>query len=132
MLVISVRRYRCRTCGAVVTVVPRGVVHGRHFGAGAIGLALLAWGIERLPLDAVRRVVGGHDAERRGWPAARRWVDAIGAGRLFAGWVRPCSPGWARVRVAERAAAALLELGRPVAGSPSPQAQVFAGAARAA
>jgi hypothetical protein len=130
--VIRVRRYRCRICGAVITVVPRGVARGRHFGAGAIATALHSWGLERRPLDEVRRAVGGQDVECRGWPAARRWVDAVQAGRLFGGHVRPCPPGWPRSRIAERAATTLLGLGRPVADSADPQVQLFAGAALAA
>ena len=130
--VILVRRYRCRTCGAIITVVPRGVVQCRHFGAGAIGITVHGWGLERRSLDDVRRAVGGHDVEGRGWPAARRWVDAIQAGRLFGGRVRPCPPGFSRARIAERAATTLLELGRPVADSLDPHVQVFVGAGLAA
>ena len=130
--VIRVRRYRCRACGAVITVVPRGVAQGRHFGAGAIGLALHGWGLEHRSLDEVRQLVGGLDVERRGWPAARRWVDAVQAGHLFGGRIRPCPPGWPRVRIAERAATTLLGLGRPVADSADLEVHLFAGAALAA
>ncbi len=90
------------------------------------------WGLERRSLDDVRRAVGGRDVECRGWPAARRWVDAIQAGRLFGGLVRPCPPGFSRLRIAERTATTLLELGRPVADSPDPHVQVFVGAGLAA
>jgi hypothetical protein len=38
MRVLLVRRYRCRRCGAVAVVVPRGVLRRRHFGASAIAL----------------------------------------------------------------------------------------------
>jgi hypothetical protein len=37
---IAVRRYRCRACRSVCTVVPWGVLHGRWYGAVAIALAL--------------------------------------------------------------------------------------------
>lgn len=130
--VIRVRRYRCRACGGVVTVLPRGAVAGRHFGAGAIGLALHGWALDKRPLNAVRELLGGRNEEQRGWPAARRWVDAIQAGRMFAGHVRPCPPGWQRIRIAERAATTLMGLGRPVADSEDLQVQVFVGAALAA
>lgn len=130
--IIRVRRYRCLGCGAVITVLPRGVVAYRHFGAGAIGLALHAWGLEKRPLNLVREALGGRDEEQRGWPAARRWVDAIQAGRMFGSHVRPCPPGWRRVRIAERAATVLMGLGRPMANSGDSGVQVFVGAALAA
>jgi hypothetical protein len=130
--IIQVRRYRCRGCGAVVTVLPRGVVACRHFGAGAIGLALHAWALEKRPLNSVRESMGGRDEEHRGWPTARRWVDAIQAGRMFGSHVRPCPQGWRRVRIAERAATTLMGLGRPVANSVDSGVQVFVGAALAA
>jgi hypothetical protein len=57
--VIRVRRYRCRRCGITLTVVPRGVVARRHFGAGAIGLGLLLWSVQGRPLRVVRETVGG-------------------------------------------------------------------------
>lgn len=130
--VIRTRRYRCRGCGAIVIVLPRGVVAGRHFGAGAIGLALHGWSMEKRSLDQVREALGGRDEERRGWPAARRWVDAIQAGRMFGEHVRPCPTGWSRVCIAEHVVSTLLDLGRPVANSDDAEVQVFMGAGLAA
>jgi hypothetical protein len=51
---------------------------------------------------------------------------------MFGSHVRPCPPGWRRVRIAERAATALMGLGRPVADSEDSRVQVFVGAALAA
>jgi hypothetical protein len=130
--VIRARRYRCRGCGAIVTVVPRGVMAGRHFGAGAIGLALHRWSKEKRSLAEVRETLGGRDEERRGWPAARRWVDAIQAGRMFGEHVRPCPTGWSRVRIAEHVVSTLLDLGRVVTNSEEAEVQVFMGAGQAA
>lgn len=100
------------SCGAIVTVLPRGVIAGRHFGAGAIGLAPHGWSSKKRSLDQVREVLGGRDEERRGWPAVRRWVDAIQVGRMFGGHVRPCPTGWSRVCIAEHVVSVLLDLGR--------------------
>jgi hypothetical protein len=130
--VILVRRYYCRNCKAVVTVVPQGVIGGRHFGAGAIASALYEWSIRRRSLNSIRERVGGRDVERRGWPAARRWVDAVEAGCLFSAHVRPCPPDSERRRIAERAVTTLIALGRPVANSDDVGVQLFTGAELAA
>src|SRR5262245_55650155 len=39
--VLRVRRYRCRLCGGLTTVLPRGLTARRHYSASAIGLALV-------------------------------------------------------------------------------------------
>jgi len=41
---IQVRRYRCQACGAVILVVPRGVIARRVYSGRAIGLALALFG----------------------------------------------------------------------------------------
>jgi len=75
---ITVRRYRCTRCSAVLVVVPRGVLPRLRYGAVAVALALALWSVEGLPAAQVRsrvspfRVVG-HDA-RRGWRSLRRWA----------------------------------------------------------
>ena len=38
--VIRIRRYRCRLCGGLTTVLPRGLTARRHYSASAIGLSL--------------------------------------------------------------------------------------------
>lgn len=75
---ITVRRYRCLRCAAVLVVVPRGVLPRLRYGAVAIALALALWAVERLPAPAVRAKVSpfrylGHDA-RRGWRSLSRWA----------------------------------------------------------
>jgi len=87
---VTVRRYRCTRCSAVLVVVPRGVLPRLRYGAVAIALALALWSVEGLPAAEVRsrvspfRVVG-HDA-RRGWRSLRRWARA-------SLWTGPSPPG---------------------------------------
>lgn len=85
-VVLRVRRYVCR-CGALLTVVPSGVVSGRRYTVPAIVLALALWGVAGLPAREVRgrtspwRHVGREAAGR--WRQLGRWVSAIRAGRLL-------------------------------------------------
>jgi len=78
-IVIECRRYRCVHCGAVLTVVPRGVAPRRHYGHAAIAMALTLWAIVREPVAAVRRRVCAWlittEAVTR-WPALERWAHA--------------------------------------------------------
>ena len=79
---LACRRYRCTACGAIITVVPRGVAPRRHYGYGAIAMALALWALGREPAAAVRRRVcawpiAGPSAT--GWPALRRWARAARA-----------------------------------------------------
>jgi hypothetical protein len=77
--VIECRRYLCVQCGAVVTVVPRGVAPRRHYGHAAIAMALTLWAIAREPIAAVRRRICAWpitaEAVTR-WPALARWAHA--------------------------------------------------------
>ena len=75
---ITLRRYRCRRCSAVVVVCPHGVLPRLRYGAVAIALALALWSVEGLAAAEVRSRVSpfgvvGHDA-RRGWRSLRRWA----------------------------------------------------------
>ena len=75
------RRYLCRGCGAVVTVVPRGVAPRLRYRLPAIAWALGRWW-QGASSAAVRREVSpfrrvGEEAVR-GWPSLRRWVRALG------------------------------------------------------
>jgi len=128
--VIGVRRYRCRLCGGLTTVLPRGLTARRHYSASAIGLSLCLYGIRRLPLGETRRRVCtwpiGFETER--WSTLLGWVAAIKDGRLFPG-VRPCPPSFTVRERAERAAATLCAL---ALGADLIEAQVFEGAALAA
>ena len=108
---ILVRRYRCRLCGGLTTVLPRGLTARRHYSASAIGLALCLHGIRGLSLAETRsRVCAwrcGFNAER--WTTLGIWVDAIAEGRLFA-CVRPWPASFSVRERAERAAATLCGL----------------------
>ena len=74
---VLARRYRCLACGAVILVVPRGVLRRRHYGAFAVALALVLHA-DGVASPEVRRVVSpwrfvGDDA-RRGWRSLHRWA----------------------------------------------------------
>jgi hypothetical protein len=114
MLVLRVRRYRCRGCRAVCTVVPRGVVRRRHFGAGAIGWALFLYGHEHLSARAVRAHVGGFGSPDAGdWVTLRRWLAAVAQGGLFR--VRRSPEDFTARQTAERAAMTLASFAPPAA-----------------
>ena len=81
------RRYHCLACGAVLLVVPRGILQRRLYSAGAIALALALWGVGYLAPGQVRarvspwRIVGATAA--LGWASLRRWARAIRERVLF-------------------------------------------------
>jgi hypothetical protein len=108
---LFVRRYRCRLCGGLTTVLPRGLTARRHYSASAIGLALCLHGMRGLSLAETRsRVCAwrcGFNAER--WTTLGIWVAAIAEGRLFA-CVRPYPASFSVRERAERAAATLCSL----------------------
>jgi hypothetical protein len=93
-VVIRERRYRCRGCGALLVVVPRGVLRGRHYSASAIGLALALFGVVGMSLAEVRRRVSPWPVvgERRGRRGSR---CGAGSGRFASG---DCSERCARHR----------------------------------
>ena len=127
---ISVRRYRCRLCGGLTTVLPRGLTARRHYSASAIGLSLCLFGMRRLTLGETRRRVcpwrAGFETER--WTTLAGWLGAIREGRLLSG-VRPSPPSFSLCEQAERAAATLCALS--LEGG-SLEARAFQGAALAA
>jgi hypothetical protein len=130
-VLIQVRRYRCRACKAVLVVGPLGLVRGRWYGAGAIALALEAYGRGETSTSVRRRVspsstVGGSARER--WVTLVRWVDAARDGRLFA--VSDLGE-FPRRRVAEHVALALAGRAGRALGDDVAEA-AFAGAAIAA
>ncbi len=78
-IVIACRRYLCTCCAAILTVVPRGVAQGRHYGHAAIAMALTLWAIAQEPVAEVRRricawQVSSEDVTR--WPTLQRWARA--------------------------------------------------------
>lgn len=93
-LVLQLRRYRCRRCGAIVTSAPLGLLRHVLYGAIAIALALGLWAHAREPSALVRARVSPWraGAERwHGWRSLRRWARA--AGRF-----------WPRLQIAPAAA----------------------------
>ena len=128
--VLQVRRYRCRLCGGLTTVLPRGLTARRHYSASAIGLALFLHGMHGLSIGETRQRICtwrvGFETAR--WTTLPSWVAAIAEGRLFAR-VRPSSVEASLRQKAERAAATLCSLALAAHGL---EAQVFEGAALAA
>ncbi len=82
------RRYECQSCGAVILVVPRGVLARRRYPVPVIAFALALWGLCERPAAEVRqavspwRIVG--DAAAVGWTMPARWAQAAASGRIFA------------------------------------------------
>jgi len=134
-ITIRVRRYLCRACGAVIVVVPQGVLAGRLFLAAAIGMALALFGARKLAMSEVRQRVSpwrhvGASAFGS-WLGLRRWVAAIRERRLFAS-VRGSPSGFTARQVAARAAQTLAALAPPSLTAVEIEPRVFAGAVRAA
>lgn len=127
---IRVRRYRCRRCGGLTTVLPRGLTARRHYSASAIGLALCLHGLRGLSVGETRRRVCtwplGFETER--WTTLPNWLAAIEAGRLFQS-VRSSPASASLRRKSERAAATPCSLALSGDGL---EAQAFEGAALAA
>jgi hypothetical protein len=102
--VVVCRRYRCCSCGAVVLVVPKGVVSRRRFTATAIAFALALYG-SSLPVEIVRRLVNPlrivGEAAQGDWIQLRRWARAARCGELFAN-ARPCLPSDTLRQAAQR------------------------------
>lgn len=129
-LVVRSRRYRCRRCAAVITVVPRGIEPRRHYSRPAIAVALARYGLLGESPRCVRRavspwsIVGETAAE--GWSTLRRWVAGVRAGVLFTS-ARP-SASRSRRAIAARAAQTAIGHAPPTTRHLSVLAQVFAGA----
>lgn len=84
---LTLRRYRCRACSAVVVVGPRGVVVRRWYSAAAISVALRIFAgggtsAEARAKTSPARSVGGSAVDR--WITLERWVEAARQGQLFA------------------------------------------------
>lgn len=81
-VVVLVRRYLCRGCSAVLTVVPRGMAPRLRYRLRGIAWALGRWW-QGASAAQVRREVSpfvhvGEEA-RRGWRSLRRWLRLVGA-----------------------------------------------------
>lgn len=76
-VVLLVRRYRCRGCGAIVMSMPRGMLRRMLYGAVAVGMALALW-VQGAASAAVRQRVSpwlSAGSERfHGWRPLRRWA----------------------------------------------------------
>jgi hypothetical protein len=129
LLVVLVRRFRCLACGAVITVVPAGVATRRHFGAGAIGIALARFGRGERACG-VRDGVGGVGPPEGGWVTLRRWAAAVRQGALLSR-LRAISGSSAR-DCAMRAATVLFTYAAPSLSRAPFEEQVFAGAVQLA
>jgi hypothetical protein len=85
-------------------------VPARHYGAGAIALAMVLYGLSGQGLRAARARVSPWRTSEAGWPALGRWLDGAARGALF-GAVRAWPEGWSRRRQAERVGSAVLAAG---------------------
>lgn len=136
-VVIKARRYQCQVegCGAVVLVVPRGVLGRRRYSASAIGLALALWGIANLTTPQVRarvspaRIVGVAALGR--WMTLQRWADAASKGGLFPK-VALVAPGQTRRATAARVATAVMGRAPPGDHHAPQESRAWLGGAHAA
>lgn len=124
--VLRVRRYLCRRCGAVLVVLPRGVVARRHFAATAIAWAFALVGLLGRTQASAWAAVSGWGEPRSRWITFARWAAAAVEGRLF-GVVR--GAGSSRTGPAARVATVIRSMS-PVRGILADE--VFAGALVAA
>jgi len=130
---VIARRYECVVCGAVMEVVPRGVIAGYRYLAGAIASALALYGSLGKKVEEVRRrtsttatPAGFGEACR--WSTVRRWVAAAVEGRLF-GKARVARPTttWSPRRRAARIASTLAACAMPSSRHLPWEAQVYVG-----
>lgn len=126
VVVIAVRRYECQRCGAVMTVVPSGMLARRQYSASSIALALHLWLALGLSDRLVRERIcswriWGQSA--RGWAQLYRWARS--AASLFElPRMTGTSDAAIRVLTTLRALAPIALTGAPIA------IQIFEGAAR--
>jgi hypothetical protein len=125
--VVVVRRYLCRRCAAVMTVLPRGVEPRRHYTRPAMALALGRLGLLGETEAAVRESISPWQiAATDGWRTLRRWIAAVRVGVLFGG-ARPASTASNRAVAARVAQLALGHAPPTLRGAPA-LVLVFAGA----
>lgn len=122
---LKLRRYRCRNCGAVMRVGPRGLVSHRRYSAPTILFALALWCIEAKSTEAVRSFVSP-DAHRGATSAGQRWSTLL---RWAQTLTRNATSSGATLR--KRTASALRSvagvLGGLALGAPKPEALFQAG-----
>jgi hypothetical protein len=123
-------RFRCLAegCGAVLLVVPRGIVPGRQFSAAAIAYAMALWAGGR-ENARVRRKVSPIPSTGRRWRQLARWTASIRGGQLLDVVRWRLSPDTKPLDVAAATASVLAGYsGQPIAGDDLP-AQAFRGGA---
>lgn len=134
MISVTARRYRCLSCGAVLLVVPRGVLGRRRYSAAAIGLALALWGLALATAAEVRRRVNPArilgDSAVSGWATLRRWARDVAQRRLFAQTPDP-GPSASLRQSAASAAAALAASADPTSRTLPLELRAWLGAAHA-
>lgn len=85
---VVLRRYRCRACGAILVVGPRGLLRRRWYGGGPIAGALASYasGSTTAAVRAITKPAGplGPSSVER-WITLVRWLDAAERGELFGG-----------------------------------------------
>jgi hypothetical protein len=129
--VVCCRRYLCLACTAVILVAPRGTTARRHFGAGALALALLLYGTGELSaVETGARVGLWGRSDPSCLRTLARWTAAVHRGRLFARLRMGPAGEPGPQRDAERIARALIALVPSSEGTPAERA--FAGGALAA
>jgi hypothetical protein len=84
--VVTVRRYRCRACKAILVVGPRGLVARRWYSGGAIAVALAAYARGETSTTVRSKTspskwVGASATTR--WVTVVRWIEAARGGELF-------------------------------------------------
>ena len=114
LLAVDTRRYRCRTCNAVISVIPKGMLPRRHFSAGAIAQAMARYGLAKQSRPTVRKHISpwqiiGTTAQT-GWATLGRWITAIRNGTLLP-CIRTIPAHFTPRQIAERAATTLAALG---------------------
>ena len=131
VIVLSVRRYACLACKAVMTVVPAGVLARRLYSVPSIALALHLWLLTGLPDRVVRDQVCAwrvRGSSGRGWAQLYRWARQPEC--VFA-LPRPTGALAGAYAVAKRVLTTLRSIA-PVTRHAAPIAlQIFEGAAHA-
>jgi hypothetical protein len=129
VFVLSVRRYACLACKAVMTVVPAGMLARRLYSASSIALALHLWLLVGLSDRAVRNQICAwrvRGRSGRGWAQLYRWAGQ--PERVF-GFPRPIVALEGAYAVVKRMLTTLRSLA-PMAHHAAPiELQVFEGAA---
>jgi Domain of unknown function (DUF6431) len=125
--VLRVRRYRCRHCSALITVVPREVEPRRHYSRPAIAMALALMGLVACSSPEIREAISPwRTTTTSAWRTLPRWIDAVRRGTLFSS----ASPSEKAscIEVAERVAQVAMSHAPPgMRGAPELEL-VFAGA----